>query len=813
MNFASAYAPWWELGLILTIATTGIVSVACLMDRWLKSAVLRRAVWQVALASVFVLAIVEVTGIGRIGAVWMRVARDSVADWSTTMANTVVVDAPAAMDTVTIAPPGGLSSNSLNSSPRLGAERSDLDRMTEAEAFPLQPTLQPVADWEQYDWAFHPVSSQSKSTASAVDLFSEDRAEDNSFAHLLASTTSAPRVPLPPGPSARVAAPVKPPPIWPGILWLTGTGMMGAYVLFGYLMLTVFRRQAKPFTDVDVRQRVDRLAHRLDIRRRVSVVQSSRLKTPVAFGTLGPTIALHGDLSDEFGEEQVDAILAHELAHLAAGDPAWHLAADLLTALLWWQPAVWLLRRRLQATSEMAADEATLILPAGPTHLAASLVEMGRRLSDRTRFGWIAMTGDGYRSNLGRRVGRLLKLDSCQPAEPRRGAATWIRYGIVLLLVFCMILGSAWFRPQVAFAEGESTMTKLKMTWSRSLAAVAATMVLGPLAGDAPADDRLPAEEQVQVSDEVQVVLMQEEGEEREERERGEAESEERETREREAREERREREAEQRAREEHEARERMEREQAEREREGAERERFMLQMERKRAELLERAEQLKQQIADLPDEADEQSQHLGRELDEIQHAARRVEQELAEARGGDLPRREGEAVEHPEELLRAMAREREELMELGRNVMRELEQFKRSGDEAAAREAAEKLERIKREVAGLEARAREFQARREGPGPHRPPGPPEEVERRMHHLRVAADNLRAAGLHEQAERLMREAEGIVRDSGRPDRPELPPVEHLERALHDMHRQMDEMRGQMEEMQRALRMLMERDRR
>jgi hypothetical protein len=41
----------------------------------------------------------------------------------------------------------------------------------------------------------------------------------------------------------------------------------------------------------------------------------------------------------------------------------------------------------------------------------------------------------------------------------------------------------------------------------------------------------------------------------------------------------------------------------------------------------------------------------------------------------------------------------------------------------------------------------------------------------------------------------------------------LPPVEHLERALHDMHRQMDEMRGQMEEMQRALRMLMERDRR
>jgi hypothetical protein len=40
-----------------------------------------------------------------------------------------------------------------------------------------------------------------------------------------------------------------------------------------------------------------------------------------------------------------------------------------------------------------------------------------------------------------------------------------------------------------------------------------------------------------------------------------------------------------------------------------------------------------------------------------------------------------------------------------------------------------------------------------------------------------------------------------------------PPREPLEGAVRDLQRQVHEMRGQMEEMQRALRMLLERERR
>jgi beta-lactamase regulating signal transducer with metallopeptidase domain len=828
MSNASEYALWCELGLILTVATVGVVSVVWLVERWLTSGLARRAVWQTGLIAIVVLAAIEVSGGGQIATQWVR------AGWrSLCLVTQNSTDEPPGHAVAFSRPArAGTASRPVNQV----ETASGLDLWWYGQPSPRDALLPSGADAATEAVRGHSGSSAGQSVA-PLSRTEHEQGPETLIAHAAPRIAAAHQVDAAPPLGSfpqRVAVvpsrllPVPEPAVWPAVCWLAGSGLVALYILLGYLALARFRRHAVPLADSGLLRRIERLASRLRIRRPVRVLQSERLKTPAAFGILQATIALPARFDQQFPEQQQDAILTHELAHLAAADPAWHLAANLLTALLWWQPAVWLLRHRLQLASELAADEATLILPAGPEHLATSLVAIARRLIDRPRLGWVPMTGDGYRSNLGRRVGRLLNLKPNRRMDLRRGPTTWIRCVCVVVLVFCMILGSAWLRPQAALAEGESTMTKLKMTWSRSLAAAAVALVLGPLGGDAPADGTLPDADQLESATEVQVALLQDD---REEREREEAERDEREGEEREGREERegderreregdREREARERDARAPEGRERERderapeaRERGEREREervGGERERAMHNLERERGELLERAAHLKREIAGLPENADEPHRQLGQELEEILHAVRRVEQHLAEVRGGDRPRLEGP----PEELLQRMMREREELMELGRNVMRELEEFKRSGNEAAAREAAEKLERIKREVGQLEARAREAQGRRGRPGP-----PPEEVERRMHHLRMAAENLHAAGLHDQAEQLMREADRIAHGpegpgpKPEPERREMPHGGDLERAVHELNRQVDEMRGQMEEMRNALKTLLERQER
>jgi hypothetical protein len=92
-------------------------------------------------------------------------------------------------------------------------------------------------------------------------------------------------------------------------------------------------------------------------------------------------VGLPPDFAMRFDPAKQEAMLAHELAHLAAHDPFWCLLADVATVVLWCHPGVWWLRRQLHLASEMAADEASLLVADGPRVLAECLVELGARLT------------------------------------------------------------------------------------------------------------------------------------------------------------------------------------------------------------------------------------------------------------------------------------------------------------------------------------------------------------------------------------------------------------------------------------------------
>src|SRR5207249_6589724 len=137
---------------------------------------------------------------------------------------------------------------------------------------------------------------------------------------------------------------------------------------------------------------------------------SARLGGPIVFGVFRPVIALPGDFAERFNLAQQEAVLAHELAHLASGDPVWYGLANLATALLWWHPLVWWVRRQLHFASEQAPDEASLLVADGPGVLAECLVDLGARLTHERSFVRLGVEGTGLRSGLGRRVERLLQL-------------------------------------------------------------------------------------------------------------------------------------------------------------------------------------------------------------------------------------------------------------------------------------------------------------------------------------------------------------------------------------------------------------------
>jgi hypothetical protein len=161
-------------------------------------------------------------------------------------------------------------------------------------------------------------------------------------------------------------------------------------------------------------------------------------------------------------------MLTHELAHLAAHDPLWHFIADLVSALLWWHPGVWWLRRQLQLSSELAADEASLTKVDGPRVLAECLVEMGGQLTKPVA-GQLRVAG--FSSDLGCRVHRLMQLEGAQWRPISRGRAILARSFAPIAAAGIVILCTAWAVPR-DLTKGDSMKT-MKKNWQRAFATIA----------------------------------------------------------------------------------------------------------------------------------------------------------------------------------------------------------------------------------------------------------------------------------------------------------------------------------------------------
>jgi beta-lactamase regulating signal transducer with metallopeptidase domain len=121
------------------------------------------------------------------------------------------------------------------------------------------------------------------------------------------------------------------------------------------------------------------LAHaqrRMGIKHGTALLVSEELRSPVSWGILRPIILLNEEALD--APVDAEAVIAHELAHVARFDWLNLLVARVATATFWFNPLVWLLARQGHQLREEAADDAVLCANVPCTDYAALLVGAAR---------------------------------------------------------------------------------------------------------------------------------------------------------------------------------------------------------------------------------------------------------------------------------------------------------------------------------------------------------------------------------------------------------------------------------------------------
>lgn len=260
------------------------------------------------------------------------------------------------------------------------------------------------------------------------------------------------------------ALPVKPS-WWPGLVWSLG---LGGFLLrsMSHRVRLIWRiRTVHRTSDLRASKRsaeaIDRIRNTIGLGP-VDLRVLQGLRGPAAFGILRPTVAVPEDFEERFSAVQQEAMLAHELGHLAQRDPVWLLLVDLVCAVAWWHPLVWWARRQFRAACEAAADDVSTLVPGGRIALAEALVEFGRAL---TAHGGVGVGGSGLRSDLARRVTALVE----QPGELQtiqRRSRWMFHIGLTLLMV-------AWLQiPFSGSQEGIGTL--IATAWAESTVNVTA---------------------------------------------------------------------------------------------------------------------------------------------------------------------------------------------------------------------------------------------------------------------------------------------------------------------------------------------------
>lgn len=219
--------------------------------------------------------------------------------------------------------------------------------------------------------------------------------------------------------------------------WLAGVALMLARHVGGLRAIAALERAPSEQLPPVWRHRVDELRAALGIARTVGVRLAAGVASPFAARLLKPVIWLPLSMLSRVPAEQIEALLAHELAHIARRDWLWNGVQCVIEALLFYHPAAWWLGRRIRQEREHACDDLAVAACGDAIALAEALaaLECDRQPSPR-----LILAAKG--GSLMKRITRLL---SVPPSRGRRGA---------LALLGAITVGGGLLAAQIGLAGG-----------------------------------------------------------------------------------------------------------------------------------------------------------------------------------------------------------------------------------------------------------------------------------------------------------------------------------------------------------------------
>jgi beta-lactamase regulating signal transducer with metallopeptidase domain len=218
--------------------------------------------------------------------------------------------------------------------------------------------------------------------------------------------------------------------------WLCGVALLTLRLISGWLWVQRMKSHGASPAGDGWQHIVTRLSRRLHIARRVRLFESTLVDVPTVIGWIKPVVLLPASALAGLSPLQLEAILAHELAHIRRHDYLVNLLQTLVETLLFYHPAVWWLSRRIRAERENCCDDLAVSLCGDPYTYAKALTDLEELRGAAGPQAFLAMAASG--GSLVQRVRRLIGAPSHAGRAPG-----WLAGSATILVMLGIAAGAA----------------------------------------------------------------------------------------------------------------------------------------------------------------------------------------------------------------------------------------------------------------------------------------------------------------------------------------------------------------------------------
>jgi TonB family protein len=173
---------------------------------------------------------------------------------------------------------------------------------------------------------------------------------------------------------------------WILVAWFAGVIFFVGRLNVGLMVARRMRSMGTGAVPAELQQAFDALRRRLGVERAVRLMHSALVEAPTVIGWLRPVVLVPASCLTGLSTMQIEAVLAHELAHIRRHDYLVSVLQSVIETLLFYHPAVWWVSKQIRRERECCCDELAVAVSGDRLAYARALSLLEERRSFNPEF-------------------------------------------------------------------------------------------------------------------------------------------------------------------------------------------------------------------------------------------------------------------------------------------------------------------------------------------------------------------------------------------------------------------------------------------